>query len=49
VVAPLDERGRPRPSGVAALVENELNQVAFELLIRYFNRKSSLLDALQNI
>lgn len=28
---------------------NELNQAAFELLIRYFNRKSSLLDALQNI
>ena len=28
VVAPLDERGRPRPSGVATPVENELNQVA---------------------
>ncbi len=29
VVAPLDERGRPRPSGAAALVEkNELSQVA---------------------
>ncbi len=28
---------------------NELNQVAFELLVKYFNRKSTLLEALQNI
>ena len=27
----------------------ELNQTAFELLIRYFNRKSSLLECLSNI
>jgi hypothetical protein len=28
---------------------NELNQVAFELLVKYFNRKSTLIEALQNI
>lgn len=27
----------------------ELNQVAFELLVRYFNRKASLLESLCNI
>jgi hypothetical protein len=28
---------------------NELNQVAFDLLIRFFNRKSTLLEGVQNI
>ncbi len=28
---------------------NELNYTAFELLIRFFNRKASLLECLQNI
>ena len=28
---------------------NELNQVAFELLVKYFNRKSTLIEALQRI
>lgn len=27
----------------------ELNQAAFELLVRYFNRKASLLESLSNI